>query len=313
MDKPYKTYDEQVELLKSKGLEIPDKDKIVALLKEHSYYGLISGYKAPFKDSNRQYIKHTKIDDIYALYDFDAKLRALVLKYILKTENHIKSLLSYSFCKAYGDDQQQYLNVTNYDYSNPLNQSGINKLVGKLTDIVNNPEQYPYLAYQKNKHQNIPLWALSKALTLGTVSKMYSFLVQPVKQQISKEFDNVNDSQLVRMIDMLSRYRNVCAHNERLYDFKYNKGYISNTAVHKNLGIKRDRKGFYQCGRKDLFAVVIVLKYLLNESDFSMLCDELESIIIELTHNTRLISYERILKEMGFPLNWYDIKTCNKA
>lgn len=305
VDKPYTTYDQQIDLLEKKGLTIPDRALATRLLKENGYYALVSGYKAPFKKKDKQYKLHTRLEDIYALYCFDMKLRALFLENILKIENHMKSLLSYSFCDAYGDSQQSYLTECNYDYL-PANQKEIKKLIQKLNEIVKNPKQYPYLDHQKKKHNNIPLWALSKALTLGTISKFYSFLKQPIKQAISKEFRYVDESQLERMIDLLSRFRNVCAHNERLYDYRYKKGAIHDTDIHFIMKLKRRKNVFVQ-GKNDLFAVVIVFKYLLNDSDFSVFIDSLNGLINEVVVNPRIIQENQLLKMMGFPADWEQI------
>ena len=102
---------------------------------------------------------------------------------------------------------------------------------------------------------------MMKALTLGMVSKMYSFLPQNIQYKVSKEFDYVNEGMLTQMLDLLARVRNVCAHNERLYDYKYHKGVIDNTKLHEVLQIPK-RKGQYVKGKKDLFAVVIIFKYM---------------------------------------------------
>lgn len=302
VDKPYTTYDQQIDLLEKKGLTVPDRALAIRLLKENGYYALVSGYKAPFKKKDKQYKLHTRLEDIYALYCFDMKLRALFLEYILKIENHIKSLLSYSFCDAYGDQQQSYLSESNYDFL-PDNQTEIRKLIQKLSDLVNNPKQYPYLDHQKKNHNNIPLWALSKALTLGTISKFYSFLKQPIKQAISKEFRYVDESQLERMIDLLSRFRNVCAHNERLYDYRYNKGAIHDTDIHIMMNLKR-RKSVFAQGKNDLFAVVIVFKYLLTDSDFSDFIILLNNLIRGISVKPRIIQESQLLKMMGFPADW---------
>ena len=67
IDKPYTTYDQQIDLLEKKGLEVPNRKLAVRLLKENGYYALISGYKKPFKRKDKQYKIHTTIEDIYAL------------------------------------------------------------------------------------------------------------------------------------------------------------------------------------------------------------------------------------------------------
>lgn len=223
-DKPFMTYEQQISKLRDeKKLNIPDEAYAVKLLKEHSYFALISGYKKPFKASDGNYKPHATIEDIYKLYLFDDKLRTLFLQYILKIEKHVKSLISYSFCDIYGEEQQHYLNATNYNYI-AQNQAEVHELITRLTDITSNPKNYPYIRHQLNAHGNIPLWVMMKALTLGTVSKMYSLLPQKIQHLVSKEFEYVHEGMLTEMLNILARARNVCAHNERLYNYRFNKG-----------------------------------------------------------------------------------------
>lgn len=306
-DKPFMTYEQLIQKLsEEKKLEISDKDYAIKLLKEHSYFALISGYKGPFKGKDGNYKVHTSIQDIYALYIFDDSLRALFLQYILKIENHVKSLISYSFCETYGDAQQHYLNPTKYD-CNSKNQDDVNELVTRLIKITTDPKNYPYIKHQKRKHGNIPLWVMMKALTLGTVSKLYSFLPQNIQHNISKEFAYVHENMLVQMLDLLARVRNVCAHNERLFDYKYKKGTIDDTYIHTVLEIQKV-KGQYKKGKNDLFAVVIVLKYLLSRNDFELFIEELNRLIQKLLNDTKRIQQNQLYKYMGFPENWMDIK-----
>ena len=110
--KPFLTYNQQIKKLTDKGLMINDCDTALQLMKEHSYFALISGYKNPFKAKNGMYKPHVTLDDVFALYIFDDTLRNTILSNILKVEKHIKSLISYSFCETYGEEQQHYLNAT---------------------------------------------------------------------------------------------------------------------------------------------------------------------------------------------------------
>ncbi len=115
--KTFKSYDEQIEFLtEKKGLIINDKENAINLLKKHSYFDLINGYKFPFKSKNGIYKKNTQFEDIYYLYCFDDEVRFSLMKRLMEVEVHIKSLLSYSFCETFGDKQQQYLDATNYNY-----------------------------------------------------------------------------------------------------------------------------------------------------------------------------------------------------
>ncbi|WP_417302840.1 Abi family protein, partial [Ellagibacter isourolithinifaciens] len=82
MDKPFKTIEEQVELLEARGVATDDGTPEV-LLRE-GYYSVVNGYKAPFIDKEKsesakddRYLPGTSFADIYALFMFDRELRML--------------------------------------------------------------------------------------------------------------------------------------------------------------------------------------------------------------------------------------------
>jgi len=111
------------------------------------------------------------------------------------------------------------------------------------------------------------------------------------------------------MLDLLSRFRNVCAHNERLFDYKYQKGNIPDTYIHRHMGVLV-KKSAYASGKSDLFAVLICLKYLLNTESFNNMIDEIDSCINELFKKTHQIQMEQMLKYTGFTSNWRELKEC---
>ncbi len=148
---------------------------------------------------------------------------------------------------------------------------------------------------------------MMKALTLGTVSKFYSFLPQNIQAKVSIEFEHVTENELIRMLDLLARVRNVCAHNERLYNYRYNKGAINDTAIHEYLHIRKSNVQYVK-GKQDLFAVIIVLKYLLSQDEFSQFIDDIEHALKVLFNSTRQLQETQMYKYMGFPANWLNIK-----
>ncbi|MCD8119584.1 MAG: Abi family protein [Lachnospiraceae bacterium] len=173
MAKCFLTYEQQLDkLINEKGLLIADRKYAEDVLKRASYYSLISGYKDLFKNpTTKSYRDGTRFEDIVALYDFDRMLRELFLSYILRVENHIKSLLSYAFCEKYGDSQNAYLSKQNYNYSGRRNKADIDKLVDHvLTRYVTHNTDYHYINHARSVHGNVPLWILKNALTFGNVS-----------------------------------------------------------------------------------------------------------------------------------------------
>lgn len=92
--KPFKTYRQQLAILRSRGLSIPNGSKAMRILERENYYSLINGYKDLFlvRDvtgksvSPEQYIPGTTFDELYSLYTFDRALRNILLEAILKFE-----------------------------------------------------------------------------------------------------------------------------------------------------------------------------------------------------------------------------------
>lgn len=52
IDKPFKTYYQQLRILRSRNLLIPNGSRAVKILKRENYYNIINGYKDIFLDSN---------------------------------------------------------------------------------------------------------------------------------------------------------------------------------------------------------------------------------------------------------------------
>ena len=116
MSQSFLTYEQQIDkLVNDKNLIIANKKYAADTLKQIGYFALIGGYKELFKNSTTQKYKDgTNFEDIVALYKFDENLRELFLKYILKIERHLRSVISYYFCEKYGEHQSFYLDENNF-------------------------------------------------------------------------------------------------------------------------------------------------------------------------------------------------------
>lgn len=235
MPKPFMTYDQQIQKLKDKHLVIPKETAAKEMLRLNSYFALITGYKNLFKNpTTKDYRDGTTFGDIVALYEFDAQLRELTLRHLLHVERHIRSSLSYAFCDKYGEQQSAYLDPNNYDLHPRNNTSQVNKLITRyLKPLLDKRTEHLYIEHYKHQHQNVPLWVLINALTFGTISKMYQYSTSDIQASISKEFEGINEGQLRQILQVLTDFRNVCAHNERLFSFRCSQHEIPNLPLHK--------------------------------------------------------------------------------
>jgi len=178
------------------------------------------------------------------------------MKYILKVERKLHSVLSYHFTQVFGENQSAYLNPNNYNYITK-NQKEIKKLIKKLKYCANENTHYNYFNYHRNKYTNVPLWVLVIALPLGSVSKMYKYSKLSMQSKICKDFDNLNERQLEQILSVMTKFRNVCAHGERLFSYRTTDS-IGDLLLHKKLAIPKKNSN-YIYGKNDLFAVVISL------------------------------------------------------
>lgn len=206
-----------------------------------------------------------------------------------------------SFCERFGTDQAAYLDAANYSTARSA-CSDIRRLLGILRFHANDNMQHEYLVHQRTRHGNVPLWATLNAMTFGQVSKMYELLHPGVKAAVAKQFANVNERQLANVLKVLVLFRNVCVHNERLFSHKVHSD-IFDTPLHAKLGIPKAGNEYVQ-GKRDLFAVVIALRYLLPPTEFLAFKRELSRLIDGFEARNAKIDEARLLDLMGFPFNW---------
>lgn len=130
MDKPFKTIEEQVALLESRGIST-DENTAAALMRE-GYYSIVNGYKAPFLDpylsnsaKDNHYIEGTAFSDIYRLFLLDRSLRELTFHYLIRTEALIRTACAYCFSNMHraADD---YLRFDSYATEEKYTEFGLN-------------------------------------------------------------------------------------------------------------------------------------------------------------------------------------------
>jgi abortive infection bacteriophage resistance protein len=181
------------------------------------------------------------------------------------------------------------------------------RLLGEINRVITANFNAVNLNHYIVNHENIPLWVLTRKLTFGNVSKMFDLIPKPLQTKISKNYLHLtNTPQLSAIVSVLVLFRNTCAHNDRLYNYKSNKGELPSLRLHKELRLNRLPNGDYLQGKQDLFAVVIALRYLLDDNDFSSFFDKLKSIIYNHPENA-IFPKTELIKDMGFPSNWQSV------
>ena len=100
-------------------------------------------------------------------------------------------------------------------------------------------------------------------LTFGNISRFYGVLKLQDRQAVAREF-GIQENVFKSYLKLMSIFRNVSAHDERLYNTKLANIEIASGLIHTRLAIPRAQNGKYIYGTNDVFALLICLKEFLQ-------------------------------------------------
>ena len=303
--KVFKTIEEQISILENKGLVIDDYLLAEDILIRENYF-FIMGYRHLFLKSNkeRQFIPGTNFRELYALFNFDRQIRNIISKNLPIVENTMKSIFSYQLSKKYGFREKDYLRPDNFTKV-PEKQRQLNDTLKKMKRQIRvNGSQHSATCHYLKNYGYIPLWVVVKVLSFGIVGELFTVMKKEDQAEIADIY-NLSINNLLTYLPVLSNYRNLCAHEDILYDHRSQK-IINDTKYHEGLNIPTT-DGEYIYGKDDLFALIIILRQLLRLEEFRLLINELSYEIDILCGKLKVINIGKVLDEMGFPRNFRDI------
>lgn len=249
--------------------------------------------------SKGTYIKGSSLQEIYALYMFDKRLRSLYLNEVLRIEELVKSSIAYNFSMNFGYKDYEYLHRNNFTpYSDGIKNTDVNYLISKLTNnIWKSKNVQPYIKHYREEHNYVPLWVLVNSMTFGETSKFYSHMKHRERKSVSDNFDHnhpISPKNFNNYLKTLGIFRNILAHDERFYNFKkrnrYGKPYV----------IKFD--GYLNLTEIDssVASLTFILKLLLEPKDFNTFADQLTKEFMNLSEELVTIDFQAVLNQMGF-------------
>ena len=303
--KSFKTIDEQLNILRNKGLTIDDENFAKDILIRENYF-FLSGYRHLFlKSSNdRNFINGTNFRELYAMFSFDRQIRNIMFKNLLIIENNLKSVISYQLSKKYGFKEKDYLKSSNFNMSREKSKQ-VNDLIKKIKRQIRvNGSQHSATVHYINYYGFIPFWVVVKVLSFGIVCELFSIMKYEDQKDIASVY-GISVENLLTYLPILANYRNLCAHEDLLYNHKTLKS-IDNTKYHHELDIPQI-DNVYIYGKNDLFALLIILKFMLREEEFNLLVKEIKYEVDILDGKLNVISIDKVLDKMGFPKNYEEI------
>ena len=308
--KEHKTFNQQLTILRNRGVVVPTNGKPKRFLEQENYYNVINGYKDLFlvKGSNNLpvepelYQAGTHFNELKALFLFDRELRILLLKYLLIFENSIKTTVAYEFSKKY-PRKNAYLDIANFVDNDPKK---VLQQISILTKTIHDKvDRSGAIKHYIEEHGEVPLWVLVNFLTMGNIANFYNILTDSTKNIIAKFYtdkyrtqnkDNtfrLSSADLSACLKVANLVRNICAHDERLYNVNLRNVRISQIANH--FGIRRyDNKRF--------IVLILFLKIVLDKKDFQRLYKALRNLFNQYADEFKTVVFDDILNTMGIDL-----------
>lgn len=221
--KPPLTFIQQLQKLKTKGLHVNDDVEALRQLASVSYYRL-SGYWYPFRHKDRHgnltgsLIPGTTIKKVLDLYEFDRRLRILVMDAIERVEVAVRTQLTYHIGHAYGPFG--HTSAANF-HSGFDHASWLMKL-----ETETSRSSDAFITHYRNQYRGfprIPIWMSTEVMTLGSLSVLYRGLKKNQATGLHDrkpiaDYFRLHHKRLSDWLHVLTYVRNLCAHHGRLWN-----------------------------------------------------------------------------------------------
>ena len=208
--------DEQVAILRDKGLIVPSLQEAIHFLEWNNFYRIKPYLQVFTSEDGTCFLQGSTINHVKSLYLFDAKLRNLLFKACHRIEIALRAQLVHHFSMEFGtnfyDDKGFFFDK--FEYQDYLIK--INKLINDaerrgVSFIVSHYEKY-------DRSRNPPAWKIMEILPLGIVVDIYkSSTMSDAKKVIAKKFC-LSVKLLTSWLEGLTILRNLCAHHHRIFN-----------------------------------------------------------------------------------------------
>lgn len=238
--KPWKSYEDQLEQLISRGMIVTDQVRALDYLERIGYYRL-SGYWFAFRKRSEVSLSdehnckskkaRTEVLDAFRdgttfqnavdLYVFDKQLRLLVMDALERIEVALRVDISHTLGQL---DPFAYLKpeLLHDEFSNRLNKdSGVtqhHEWLGKHARLIKRSRE-EFVQHNKAKY-GLPLaiWVACEVWDFGTLSTLFNGMRTVEQDTISYQYGVSNGRVFATWLRSLNYLRNICAHHSRLWN-----------------------------------------------------------------------------------------------
>ncbi|MEO5330547.1 MAG: Abi family protein [Magnetococcus sp. YQC-5] len=215
--KPPKTFEEQLALLRFRGMIIDDDTKGLHCLSHLNYYRL-TAYWLPFEadHTNHVFQTATRLDAVLNLYAFDRELRLLLLDAIERVEVSLRTQWAYHMAHSYGSHAFMDPSLSENADRWQRDMDSLRKELERSDDLFIQHYKRTY-----NDPEFPPIWVVCEVMSLGLLSRWFTNLKpMSVRRNIAKTYE-LDCRVLQSFLRHLTYIRNLCAHHGRLWNRRF--------------------------------------------------------------------------------------------
>ncbi len=237
--KTFRSYQEQVQFMRSRGIEIPDDKEAIEALSTFSYYSLVNLNKHLYGGlGRRDFAGNPSLLDLQLAHMLNMNFYQTVLKGILYVEASFKTKLAYLVSEKFGSVSQEEIEEAGnnffyrgyYDPGNELTTGTLRSLRNKYrllhATAGSNSYSHQFLAGDRQ----LPPWMFVHDIEFGFAIKWYKILREQDRDEVCARmlwgetgdvpagFQAGQGRELLdAALELMREYRNIIAHGERIF------------------------------------------------------------------------------------------------
>lgn len=282
MARKARSIEEQIKLLKKRGMIFDDEDKAEQILEDVGYYRLGFYWYHFQKDFKKHlFLDNTHFSTVINLYYLDVDLRFLLIKVLSRIEINLRTRIIYIVSNHYKDNpfwfadkrimKNQFVDTLDNFYTDIKKKNKV---------ITDHHRKYPNDKYA-------PAWKTLEFMTLGSLYTLFTSLKEEeIKTAIASKYGVRNIKVFDNYFKVIRNIRNICSHTRVLYDLSYYE-----TVVKKGVVKISDEE------KNSLSAIIKVISYFLQQISANRANDfqnNLKELFLRHSDNERIM---KIIKD----------------
>lgn len=223
------TVDEQIALLKHRGMSVSDDTEGKDFLSRFGYYRL-SGYFYPLRKTNpvgtvgRQdtFQENTSLEIVVQLYEFDRKLRLLILDAVERIEVAVRSDIAHRLGQRHrvAHEMPSELDRNFCTKVSEFNgKTAHQEWCERLETVLRKAHKEDFVKHHtKHYGGKLPIWVVVEVWNFGLLSKFFAGMKYKDQTYIAQKYGLPEAKYLVSWLRAVNFARNVSAHHSRLWN-----------------------------------------------------------------------------------------------